>query len=75
MMRNVRRFYDCSTAHLPEQTVQAIENGLFAKSPSLQNEHGWLFSVPETLADLPEGATLVPNPVNFKVYEQFGATA
>ena len=35
MMRNVRRFYDCSTAHLPEQTVQAIENGLFAKSPSL----------------------------------------
>ena len=53
MMRNVRRFYDCSTAHLPEQTVQAIENGLFAKSPSLQNKYGWLFSVPETLADLP----------------------
>lgn len=55
MMLNVRKFYDCSTAHLPEQTVQAIENGLFAKSPSMQNEYGWLFSVPETLADLPEG--------------------
>jgi len=55
MMRNVRRFYDCSTAHLPEQTVQAIENGLFAKSPCMRNEYGWLFSVPETLADLPEG--------------------
>lgn len=56
MMRNVRRFYDCSTAHLPGQTAQAIENGLFAKSPTMQNEYGWLFSVPETLADLPEGA-------------------
>ena len=55
MMRNVRRFYDCSTAHLPEQTVQAIENGLFARSPSMRNEYGWLFSVPETLADMPEG--------------------
>lgn len=55
MMRNVRRFYDCSTAHLPEQTVQAIENGLFAKPPSMQNEYGWLFSVPETLADMPKG--------------------
>ncbi len=55
MMRNVRRFYDCSTAHLPAQTAEAIENGRFAKSPSLQNEYGWLFSIPETLADLPEG--------------------
>ena len=55
MMRNVRRFYDCSTANLPEQTAQAIDSGLFAKSPTMQNEHGWLFSVPETLADLPEG--------------------
>jgi len=54
-MRNVRRFYDCSTAHLPEPTAQAIENGLFAKSPTMRNEYGWLFSVPETLADLPEG--------------------
>lgn len=52
-MRNVRRFYDCSTAHLPEQTAQAIENGLFAKSPTMHNDYGWLFSVPETLADLP----------------------
>ena len=40
MMRNVRRFYACSTAHLPEQTVQAIEHGLFAKPPSMQNESG-----------------------------------
>ena len=54
-MRNVRRFYDCSTAHLPEQTAQAIDNGLFAKSPSMRNEYGLLFSVPETLADMPEG--------------------
>jgi len=55
MMRNVRRFYDCSTAHLPAPTAQDIENGLFAKSPTMRNEYGWLFSVPETLADLPEG--------------------
>lgn len=54
-MLNVRRFYDCSTAHLPEQTAHAIDNGLFAKSPTMQNAYGWLFSVPETLADLPEG--------------------
>ena len=53
-MRNVRSFYDCSTAHLPEQTAQAIDSGLFAISPTMQNEFGWLFSVPETLADLPE---------------------
>lgn len=55
MMRNVRRFYDCSTAHLPEQTAQAIDSGLFAKSPTMYSEYGWLFSVPETLAELPEG--------------------
>ncbi len=54
-MLNVRRFYDCSTAHLPANTAQAIDSGLFAKSPIMQNEFGWLFSVPETLADLPEG--------------------
>ncbi len=53
-MRNVRRFYDCSTAHLPEQTARAIDNGLFAKLPTMQSDYGWLFSVPETLADLPE---------------------
>ena len=53
-MLNVRSFYDCSTAHLPEQTAQAIDSGLFAISPTMQNEFGWLFSVPETLADLPE---------------------
>ena len=53
-MRNVRSFYDCSTAHLPEQTAQAIDSGLFAISPTMQNEFGWLFSVPKTLADLPE---------------------
>lgn len=54
-MRNVRSFYDCSTAHLPLQTAQAIESGRFAKSPTMQNEYGSLFSVPETLADLPAG--------------------
>ena len=54
-MRNVRSFYDCSTAHLPDQTAQAIDNGLFVKSPTMQNEYRWLFSVPETLSDLPEG--------------------
>ena len=55
MMRNVRRFYDCSTAHLPAPTAQDIDNGLFAKSPTMQNEYGWLFSGPEALAGLPEG--------------------
>ncbi|MGI3171678.1 hypothetical protein ACRARG_21255 [Pseudooceanicola sp. C21-150M6] len=40
MMRNVRRFYDCSTTHLPAPTAQDIENGLFAKSPSMRNEYG-----------------------------------
>lgn len=54
-MLNVRRFYDCSTAHLPEQTAHAIDSGLFAKSPTMRKAYGWLFSVPETLADLPEG--------------------
>ncbi len=54
-MRNVRRFYDCSTAHLPEQTARAIEHGLFAKLPTMQNEYGWLIYVPEALSDLPEG--------------------
>lgn len=53
-MRNVRKFYDCSTAHLPAQTAQVIDSALFAKSPTMQNEYGWLFSVPETLADLPD---------------------
>lgn len=52
-MRNVRKFYDCSTAHLPVQTAEAIDSGLFANSPTMQNEYGWLFSVPETLADMP----------------------
>jgi len=52
-MRNVRKFYDCSTSHLPEPTARAIDEGLFARSPVMQNEYGWLFSVPETLAELP----------------------
>ncbi|ODM45303.1 hypothetical protein A9320_11735 [Ruegeria sp. PBVC088] len=54
-MRNVHAFYDCNTAHLPGETAQAIDSGLFAKSPVMQSDFGWLFSVPETLADLPEG--------------------
>lgn len=53
-MQNVRRFYDCSTSHLPEQTAYAIDAGLFAKPPVMHNEYGWLFSVPETFAELPE---------------------
>ncbi|KHQ49827.1 hypothetical protein [Mameliella alba] len=38
MMRNVRSFYDCSTAHLPEPTAQDIDNEVFAKSPTMRNE-------------------------------------
>ncbi|MEL6465679.1 MAG: hypothetical protein AAFQ58_11990 [Pseudomonadota bacterium] len=51
-MRNVRKFYECSTAHLPELTAQAIEDGRFARGATMHNDYGWLFTVPETLSDL-----------------------
>lgn len=54
-MQNVRKAYECSTAHLPEKTARAIDIGSFAKPAAMQNEHGWLIYVPETLAELPDG--------------------
>ena len=59
-MRNVRKVYECSTAHLPEETAQAIDTGRFARSPVMRNDFGWLFSVPETLADLPDEVSCEP---------------
>lgn len=52
-MKHVRKFYDCSTAHLPRQTVEKMEAGLWP-SVSMESEFGFLVHVPETSDGLDE---------------------
>ena len=53
----VRKVLDISTAHLPEETAQRMEDGEFPKQYSMHNEYGGLVSVPEedeiTVANIP----------------------
>lgn len=53
-MQNVRKIYEVSTAHIPAEIAEAIDNGIFARKPAMMREEGWLFSVPEDLTP-PEG--------------------
>ena len=53
-MKQVRKFLELSTAHLPEKTTMAIDAGTFGKKPTMFNEYGWLFHVPESAEDLPK---------------------
>jgi len=48
-MKNVRKIYEVSTAHIPEEIAAAIDNGIFARRPSMMRDEGWLFSVPDDL--------------------------
>lgn len=59
-MRNVRKFYDCSTAHIPRDTATAIEAGTFEKPATMANEYGWLFSVPEIYGELADMGVTCP---------------
>jgi hypothetical protein len=45
-MHHVRKFYDCSTAHLPEATVKKMELGEWP-SVSMESDYGFLVHVPE----------------------------
>ena len=49
-MRNVRKIYEVSTGHIPQEIAQAIDAGYFSRQPSMVREYGWLFSVPEDLS-------------------------
>jgi len=51
-MKNVRKFLDISTAHLPKKTAEQIDAGKFPKPPAYTNEYGWVFHVPETVQEL-----------------------
>lgn len=51
-MKNVRKFLELSTNHLPLKTVELIEKGGFPRHPSMQSEYAWLFHVPETIKEL-----------------------
>jgi len=51
-MKNVRKFYECCTAHLPEVVAINIDQGKFAVTPTMTNEYGWMFNVPETTLEM-----------------------
>ena len=51
-MKQVRKFLDLSTGHLPRKTAEEIEAEVFPKKPAMQSEYAWLFSVPETIQEL-----------------------
>ncbi len=53
-MMNVRKIYEVSTAHIPQEIAEAIDSGYFARKPAMVREEGWLFSVPEDHTQ-PEG--------------------
>lgn len=57
-MKNVRKIYECSTTHLPQFTADQIDCNQFPKKPTMSNEYGWLFSVPETLLELEQGGVI-----------------
>ena len=52
-MKNVRKIYEVSTAHIPAHVASAIDDGIFARRPAMVREEGWLFSVPEDLTQPP----------------------
>lgn len=53
-MKHVRKIYEVSTAHIPQEIAEAIDANIFARQPAMVREYGWLFSVPEDLTQ-PEG--------------------
>lgn len=44
---NVSQILELSTAHLPQETVQRIEDGEFPKPAWMKSEYGFLVSVPD----------------------------
>lgn len=53
-MKNVRKIYEVSTAHIPQEIAEAIDGNYFARKPAMVREYGWLFSVPDDMTQ-PEG--------------------
>ena len=53
-MKNVRKFLELSTGHLPKETAERIEAGIFQKPPTYANEYGWCFHVPEKTSEVDE---------------------
>ena len=53
-MRNVGKYYECCTGHIPEVHAIAIDQGTFPVMPVMLNEHGWLFAIPSDTYKLKE---------------------